>query len=205
MNDKRWFGTKTLGIAGLIVISAVLVCYVCSNENTTRKEGDMGEVKQSNEPHASNVGQRPEFTFRPIGVIRSSYTRQTGAPRQGRLELEKEARIEIYSDFAEGLEGLEKFSHIIVIWVFDKSKGYSLSATPPGETMSRGVFATRSPHRPCPIALTIVPLERRDVDVLYVRGLEAFDGTPVLDIKPYIPEIDSFTDAKSDIKINVKQ
>ena len=73
--------------------------------------------------------------------------------------------------------------------------------TPPGENESRGVFATRSPHRPNPIALTTVTLEKRDGNVLHVCGLEAFDGTPVLDIKPYIPKADSFPDAKCTIDI----
>ncbi len=203
--NKHRFGTKALGGTIFILLFLVVAFYLHGTENTTKEEGEMGEKTQDNKPHNSHVGKRPSFTFNPIGIIHSGYTRKTGAPRQGRLELEKEARIEIYSDYAEGLEGIEKFSHIIVIWVFDRSKDFSLSATPPGEKKSRGVFATRSPHRPCPIALTIVPLDRRDVDVLYVRGLEAFDGTPVLDIKPYIAEIDSFADAKSDIKIKAKE
>lgn len=205
MKNKYRFGTSILGFAVLTILLTAFVLHTHSKDNQTKEEGEMGETTQDNKPHNSHAGKRPSFTFNPIGIIHSGYTRKTGAPRQGRLELEKEARIEIYSDYAEGLEGIEKFSHIIIIWVFDKSKDFSLSATPPGEKKSRGVFATRSPHRPCPIALTIVPLDRRDVDVLYVRGLEAFDGTPVLDIKPYIAEIDSFADAKSDIKIKAKE
>lgn len=196
----RCFGKAALLVLGLFAIG-LLGIGATGQVRGVKGQKQMGGEKPSESAVKFDANRLRTFTFRPIGVIRSPYTRQTGAPRQGRLESEKEARIEIYSEFAEGLESLEQFSHIVVLWVFDRSRDYSLTATPPGEAKTRGVFATRSPHRPCPIGLTIVPLDRRDVDVLYVRGMDAFDGTPVLDIKPYIPSIDSFPEAASTIDI----
>ena len=94
-------------------------------------------------------------------------------------------RIEIFPEFAEGLDGLEGFSHIIVIFHFHKSGPGKLKVVPPGQTKPRGVFATRSPHRPNPIGLSVLRLLGREGRSLEVSGLDLVDGTPVLDIKPY--------------------
>lgn len=125
----------------------------------------------------------------PIGFVRSPYRVRGDAPRQGRL-VDTVAEIHIYDAYLPGLEDIERSSHLMVLYWLDRAERGLLRATPPGETRERGVFSTRSPARPNPIGLGIVDLVRRNGGVLVVRGLDALDGTPVLDIKPYSPEID---------------
>jgi len=97
------------------------------------------------------------------------------------------SEIEVFEEFEQGLQDIEGFSHIVVIFWFHRSQGYDLLVKPPGEESLRGVFATRSPRRPCPLGLTVVELVAREGNILKVRGLDAIDGTPLLDVKPYIP------------------
>ncbi|MBP7411648.1 MAG: tRNA (N6-threonylcarbamoyladenosine(37)-N6)-methyltransferase TrmO, partial [Methanoculleus sp.] len=125
----------------------------------------------------------------PIGIVRSPYRVRGDAPRQGRLA-DTVAEIHILDAYAPGLEDVERSSHLIVLYWLDRAERGLLYAKPPGETRARGVFSTRSPARPNPIGFGIVDLIRRDGTGLVVRGLDALDGTPVLDIKPYSPEID---------------
>lgn len=132
-------------------------------------------------------GGTPEL--RPIGVIRSPYKKRGDAPRQGRLS-DVESTIEIYPAFAEGLQDIEKNPHLIALYWFDRSDRSLLKATPPGSGVEHGVFATRSPERPNPIGFAVVDLLRRDGNRLVLRGLDAFDGTPLLDLKPYYPDLD---------------
>lgn len=97
--------------------------------------------------------------------------------------------LEILPEFEEGLLDIEGFSHLFVLWVFDRSEGFALTGMPPGETVPHGVFATRSPYRPNPIALSVVELLRREGRNLHVRGVDMVDGTPLLDIKPYLSSV----------------
>ena len=106
------------------------------------------------------------------------------------LGSEEISQTEIFKEFEEGLQDIEGFSHIIVIYWFHKSEGYHLLIKTPWDDKLHGLFATRSPHRPCPPGLTVVELVAREKDVLKVKGLDAIDGTPLLDIKPYVPSID---------------
>ena len=121
--------------------------------------------------------------LKPIGVIHSPYHSRGEAPRQG-CGREEISRVEVFKEFEEGLKGIERFSHIILIYWFHKSPGYSLIVK------SRGVFTTRSPDRPSPLGLSAVELIARERNILKIRGLDALDGTPLLDIKPYVPTID---------------
>ena len=130
----------------------------------------------------------------PIGVVRSPYRVRGDAPRQGRLA-DTTAEIHIHDAYIAGLENVERSSHLIVLYWLDRAERGELRATPPGEERECGVFSTRSPARPNPIGFGIVDLVRRDGGVLVVRGLDALDGTPVLDIKPYSPEIDCIPEA----------
>lgn len=102
---------------------------------------------------------------------------------------EAEGAIQIRAEFELGLTDIEGFSHLIVIWAFDRAEGFSLIGTPPSDERPHGVFATRSPRRPNPIGLTVVELLRRDGPVLRVRGIDMLDGTPILDIKPYLSNV----------------
>jgi tRNA (adenine37-N6)-methyltransferase len=129
------------------------------------------------------------FTMRPIGVVRSPYSDRSQIPKGPGAEHTAEGTIEIASELELGLTDIEGFSHLFVIWVFDKSDGFELMATPPTDTKPHGVFATRAPRRPNPIGLTVVELLGREGNRLRVRGVDMLDGTPVLDIKPYLSSI----------------
>jgi tRNA-Thr(GGU) m(6)t(6)A37 methyltransferase TsaA len=125
----------------------------------------------------------------PIGIIHSPYKNRVEAPYQG-YKSEEISQIEVFKEFEEGLKDIEGFSHIIVIYWFHKSQGYHLLVKTPWDESLRGLFTTRSPHRPCPLGLTVVELVAKEKNVLKVKGLDAIDGTPLLDIKPYVPSID---------------
>jgi tRNA-Thr(GGU) m(6)t(6)A37 methyltransferase TsaA len=92
-------------------------------------------------------------------------------------------------EFEQGLTDIEGFSHLFVIWVFHHAEGYALMGQPPTDDRPHGVFATRSPYRPSPIGLTVVELQRREGSRLHVRGVDMLDGTPILDIKPYLSSV----------------
>jgi tRNA-Thr(GGU) m(6)t(6)A37 methyltransferase TsaA len=130
-----------------------------------------------------------------IGIIRSPYTPEEGAPRQGRLDPNVESIIEVDPQYEEGLSGIEDFSHIIVLYAFDRSSGWKSMVQTPWEKRLYGVFATRSPNRPNAIGITIVKLIEHSESILRVHGLDAFDGTAVLDLKPYVPRFDAINDA----------
>ncbi len=130
------------------------------------------------------------FVMRPVGFVRSPYRETAQVPKGCGARHEAEGTIEIEPEFEEGLLDIEGFSHLYVIWVFHESEGYALVGTPPTDTRPHGVFATRSPYRPNPLGLTVVRLLGREGRRLRVRGLDMLDGTPVLDIKPFIPRVD---------------
>jgi tRNA-Thr(GGU) m(6)t(6)A37 methyltransferase TsaA len=130
------------------------------------------------------------FTFRPIGFVKSPYNETSAIPRGLGAKHEAEGALEILSEFETGLLDIEGFSHLYLIWAFDRADGFDLIAHPPtDEKRPHGVFATRSPRRPNPIALTIVELLGREGASLRVRGVDMLDGTPILDIKPYLSSI----------------
>jgi formylmethanofuran dehydrogenase subunit E len=126
--------------------------------------------------------------FAPIGRIDSPFERPGDVDHD--LVDETEGTIVVDEEYAAGLDGLEGFSHIVILAHLDQIDDYHLRARPPHvEDVEVGVFATRSPHRPNPIAQTVVELLERDGNRLHVRGLDLVDGTPVLDIKPYVPTV----------------
>jgi tRNA-Thr(GGU) m(6)t(6)A37 methyltransferase TsaA len=134
--------------------------------------------------------ETPTFTFRPIGIVHSPYTTAQEVPKGLGAEHRAEGTIEIFPEFAEGLLDVEGFSHLFVLWVFDRA-GWTgeLVGVPPTDDRPHGVFATRSPRRPNPLGLTVVELLRREGSVLHLRGVDMLDGTPVLDLKPYLSGI----------------
>jgi tRNA-Thr(GGU) m(6)t(6)A37 methyltransferase TsaA len=125
----------------------------------------------------------------PIGVMRTPHESTAAIPRGRGAEHTAEGTLEVFPEFEEGLTDIDGFSHLYVIWVFDRSGPAELMGTPPTDTRPHGVFATRSPRRPNPIGLTVVRLIRRDGPRLVVAGVDMLDGTPVLDIKPYLSSI----------------
>jgi tRNA (adenine37-N6)-methyltransferase len=129
------------------------------------------------------------FSMEPIGYVRSRYTDTQDIPKGLGARHEAVGDLEIRPEFEAGLTDIEGFSHLVVIWTFHRSEGFNLMVTPPSDDRPHGVFATRSPKRPNPIGLTIVELLRRDGPVLRVRGIDMLEGTPILDIKPYLSNI----------------
>ncbi len=125
----------------------------------------------------------------PIGTIHSPFTDTKQIPRGPGAEHTAEGVLEIRPELEAGLKDIEGFSHLFVIWQFDRSTDYDLMSTPPTDTRPHGVFATRSPRRPNPIGLTVVELVGRDGARLTVRGVDMLDGTPILDIKPYLTSV----------------
>jgi tRNA (adenine37-N6)-methyltransferase len=137
-----------------------------------------------------------EFIMKPIGVIHSPFTDKSQTPIQP-TRSQAIGRVEVFSEFAEGLQDLEGFSHIILLYVFHQSNGYSLQVKPFLDDGLRGLFATRHPCRPNPIGLSIVRLVACRKNILDIEGVDVLDGTPLLDIKPYVPDFDVHTDVKT--------
>ena len=129
------------------------------------------------------------FSLKPIGYVRSPYKNTTEIPKGLGAKHEAEGVLEVNKEMEPGLADIEGFSHLFVVWAFDRSEGFELLATPPSDNRSHGVFATRSPRRPNPIGLTVVELLRREGPRLHVRGIDMLDGTPVFDIKPCLSSI----------------
>jgi tRNA-Thr(GGU) m(6)t(6)A37 methyltransferase TsaA len=133
--------------------------------------------------------KRHSLELKPIGIIHSLYKNTRAVPYQG-YKSEEISQIQVFKEFEEGLKDIEGFSHIIVIYWFHKSQGYHLLVKTPWDDSLHGLFTTRSPHRPCPLGLTVVELVAKEKNILKVKGLDAIDSTPLLDIKPYVPSID---------------
>jgi tRNA-Thr(GGU) m(6)t(6)A37 methyltransferase TsaA len=129
------------------------------------------------------------FGFRPIGLVHSPFKSIGDIPRSRNTEARGfqnvEGEIEIYRPFSRGLRNIDGFSHLIIIFVFHDSGRRKLIVHPPSSAKPRGVFSTRSPHRPNPVGMTVVKLKERKGRFLKVSGLDMTEGTPVLDIKPY--------------------
>ena len=130
-----------------------------------------------------------DYKMYPIGVIHSPFTEKSETPIQPSRS-QAIGKVEIYPQFADGLQDIEGFSHLILLYVFHRSSEYSLKVTPFLDDQTRGLFATRYPCRPNPIGLSTVRLLSRDAKILEIEGVDVLDGTPLLDIKPYMPEFD---------------
>jgi tRNA-Thr(GGU) m(6)t(6)A37 methyltransferase TsaA len=127
---------------------------------------------------------KTRFTMQPIGTAHTPFHDTGRIPRGRGARHTADGVLELQPEFEAGLDDIDGFSHLYVVWVFDRADGYDLRVTPPTDTRPHGVFATHSPRRPNPIALTIVRLLRREGARLHVAGVDMLDGTPILDIKP---------------------
>ncbi|GAB4309515.1 MAG: tRNA (N6-threonylcarbamoyladenosine(37)-N6)-methyltransferase TrmO [Methanobacteriaceae archaeon] len=127
--------------------------------------------------------------LKPIGIIHSPYQERGDAPRQGRNS-ENLSKIEVFTEFKEGLDGIGRYENLIILYWLDRSFEKLLKVTPPGQTKERGVFSTRAPTRPNPIAFCMVDLLEVNDNILTVKGLDALDKSPLVDIKPHIPDLD---------------
>ena len=129
------------------------------------------------------------FTPSPIGFVVSPYKDTASIPKGLGAQHKAEGTLEILREYEQGLADIEGFSHLYVLWEFDRSDGFSLISRAPSDNREHGVFASRSPRRPNPIGLTVVELLSRNGNILHVRGVDMLDGTPILDIKPYMSSI----------------
>lgn len=125
----------------------------------------------------------------PIGFVRSPFTERGTVPKGPGAKHDEEGVLEIRPELEPGLADIEGFSHLFVIWAFDREDGWDLVANPPTDDRPHGVFATRSPHRPNHIGLTVVQLLGRERNRVRVRGVDMLDGSPILDIKPYLSSV----------------
>ncbi|MEI6206508.1 MAG: tRNA (N6-threonylcarbamoyladenosine(37)-N6)-methyltransferase TrmO [Desulfuromonadales bacterium] len=136
-----------------------------------------------------------EFKCTPIGVIHTSYATKESAPIQGSFHPDSIGTVEVSAEFAEGLLDIELFSHLILLYHFDRASDVELVRHPFLDDMPHGIFATRHPCRPSGIGLSIVKLLGREGNILLVSSIDVLDGTPLLDIKPYVTRFDCFPEA----------
>jgi tRNA (adenine37-N6)-methyltransferase len=129
------------------------------------------------------------WKMRPIGCVRSPFTSPEQIPKGLGAQHETEGVLEVLPEYAMGLTDIEGFSHLYVLWLFDRSRGFDLIVNPPSDDRPHGVFAARAPRRPNPIGLTVVRLLARDGPRLKVRGIDMLEATPILDIKPYLSNV----------------
>lgn len=135
--------------------------------------------------------------LRSIGIIHTPFKKLAGTPIQPAGAAGVKGTVEVFEDYHAGLKDLDGFSHIILLYHFHQSEGFNLEVVPFMDTRSRGLFATRAPKRPNPIGLSVVRLDRIENCVLHVQNVDMLDGTPLLDIKPYVPEFDSTADVRT--------
>jgi tRNA-Thr(GGU) m(6)t(6)A37 methyltransferase TsaA len=133
----------------------------------------------------------------PIGVIHSPFTEATAMPIQPVSANSAPGRVEVFPEFAPGLTDLDGFSHALLLYHFHRSRPYALSVVPFLDTEPRGLFATRAPNRPNPIGISLVRIERIDGCCLHVANIDVLDGTPLLDIKPHVPDFDCAAGARA--------
>lgn len=132
-----------------------------------------------------------KIEFTPIGIIHSPFMERENMPIQPAGGAGIKGTVEVFEEFRAGLKDLDGFSHIILLYHFHRSRSFNLHVVPFMDSELRGLFATRAPKRPNPIGLSVVQLDKVEDGVLQIRNMDILDGTPLLDIKPYVPEFDS--------------
>jgi tRNA-Thr(GGU) m(6)t(6)A37 methyltransferase TsaA len=131
-----------------------------------------------------------KISYTPIGIIHSPFVEPQGMPIQPAAAAGIRGAVEVFEEYRAGLKDLDGFSHVILLYHFHRCRGFDLRVVPFLDTRSRGLFATRAPKRPNPIGLSVVRLDRIEKGVLHIRNVDVLEGTPLLDIKPYVPEFD---------------
>jgi tRNA-Thr(GGU) m(6)t(6)A37 methyltransferase TsaA len=137
------------------------------------------------------------ISYRLIGVVHSPFDDLAGMPIQPTGALGVQGTVELLTEFTAGLKDLEGFSHIILVYHFHRVRGWSAVVRPFLDSESHGVFATRAPKRPNPIGISIVRLRHIEGNTLHIENVDILDGTPLLDIKPYVPEFDQYPAERS--------
>ena len=137
-----------------------------------------------------------KIEYTPIGIVHTPFKERKGTPIQPRAGKGIRGFIEIFDEYIEGLDGLEGFSHIVLVYHLHLSKGYKLRVVPYMDDNEKGVFATRAPRRPNPIGLSVVKLTGIKGNILEIEDIDIIDGTPLLDIKPFVPPFDTPEDVR---------
>jgi tRNA-Thr(GGU) m(6)t(6)A37 methyltransferase TsaA len=145
------------------------------------------------------------INYKPIGIIHSPFTNPEGTPIQSPASKDSKGKVIVYPEYAEGLKDLEGFSHIILIYHFHLSKKPSLIVKPFLDTKKHGVFATHASSRPNPIGISVVRLTKIEKNILFIKNVDIVDQTPLLDIKPYVPEFDLEKTEVGWLKNNLKK
>lgn len=140
---------------------------------------------------------REKIEIKPIGIIHTPYKEPKGIPIQGKFEKGITGQIELYPEYRQGLKDIEGFSHIILVYHFDRSEAEKLISRPFLEDESHGIFAIRSPHRPNHIGVSIVELKKVEGNIITFSEVDMLDNTPLLDIKPYVSHFDSRENVKN--------
>jgi tRNA-Thr(GGU) m(6)t(6)A37 methyltransferase TsaA len=133
-----------------------------------------------------------KIEYQAIGVIRSPFREIGGMPIQPSGASSAQGRVEVHPNYAAGLSDLDGFSHIILLYHFHRVRDSALTVTPFMDSQPRGIFSTRAPKRPNPIGISVVKLLRVEETVLHIENVDILDGTPLLDIKPYVPQFDQY-------------
>lgn len=139
----------------------------------------------------SEPSENNEKKLTTIGIIHSPFTEPGNMPIQPAGAENVRGRVEVFEAFQSGIQDLDGFSHVILLYWFHQSRGYKLKVMPFMDSVLRGLFATRAPRRPNPIGLSVVRLDRIENGVLHIRDVDILDSTPLLDIKPYVPQFDA--------------
>ena len=139
----------------------------------------------------------PNIVIQPIGVVRSPHRSATGTPIQPAYAPQVEGEVVVDAGFEAALLDIEGFERIWLVYWFDRARLFQPQVIPYRDNRPHGLFATRAPSRPNPIGLSVVRLLARENNVLRVRGIDILDGTPLVDIKPYVPDFDAFPDSKA--------
>jgi len=140
--------------------------------------------------HYENRLKMNDIQYNSIGIIHTPFTEPKGTPIQPTASVDNEGKVEIFPEFSDGLQDLGNFSHIFLIYHFHLSKKTSLKVKPFMDDNEHGIFATRAPSRPNSIGISIVRLNKIENNLLYIKDVDIIDGTPLLDIKPYVSEFD---------------
>jgi tRNA-Thr(GGU) m(6)t(6)A37 methyltransferase TsaA len=138
-----------------------------------------------------------KIEYKPIGIIHSPFTKLNNMPIQPAGAAGVEGTVEVFPQYDDGLKDLDGFSHLILLYHLHRSKDFKLHVVPFLDSMPRGVFATRAPKRPNPIGVSVIKLQKIQGNILYVENVDILDGTPLLDIKPYIPDFDEQAEVRA--------
>jgi tRNA (adenine37-N6)-methyltransferase len=183
-----------------ILLGTIISCvFACAKFNISQSDSSEMETppnsRQSNQNITWNANMKIEF--RPIGVVHSAFKEQQGTPIQPVFAQNARGKVEIFEPYRAALKDLNGFSRVWLIYYFDRAKTWEPLVVPYRDVHQRGLFATRAPARPNAIGISAVKLVLVEQGAIEVEEIDVLDGTPVLDIKPYVPNFDSYPDEKA--------